>query len=44
MKVGGKSRLVCPSKIAYGDEGRPPVIPGGATLIFEIELLSVNGA
>ncbi len=44
MKVGGKSRLVCPSSIAYGDGGRPPVIPGGATLVFEIELLSVNGA
>jgi FKBP-type peptidyl-prolyl cis-trans isomerase FkpA len=44
MKVGGKSRLVCPSSIAYGDSGRPPVIPGGATLVFEIELLSVNGA
>jgi FKBP-type peptidyl-prolyl cis-trans isomerase FkpA len=44
MKIGGKSRLVCPSSIAYGDEGRPPVIPGGATLVFEIELLSVNGA
>ena len=34
MKVGGKARLVCPSSIAYGDEGRPS-IPGGATLIFE---------
>jgi len=43
MKVGGKSRLVCPSSIAYGDEGRPPAIPGGATLVFEIELLSVGG-
>jgi FKBP-type peptidyl-prolyl cis-trans isomerase FkpA len=43
MKVGGKSRLVCPSGIAYGDGGRPPVIPGGATLVFEIELLGVNG-
>jgi FKBP-type peptidyl-prolyl cis-trans isomerase FkpA len=41
MKVGGKSRLVCPSEIAYGDQGRPS-IPGGATLIFEIELLGVN--
>jgi FKBP-type peptidyl-prolyl cis-trans isomerase FkpA len=43
MKVGGKARLVCPSDIAYGDQGHPPVIPGGATLIFEIELLEING-
>lgn len=41
MKVGGKSQLVCPSEIAYGDGGRPS-IPGGATLIFEIELLALN--
>jgi FKBP-type peptidyl-prolyl cis-trans isomerase FkpA len=41
MKVGGKSQLVCPAEIAYGDGGRPS-IPGGATLIFEIELLGVN--
>ncbi|MFN7132109.1 MAG: FKBP-type peptidyl-prolyl cis-trans isomerase, partial [Myxococcales bacterium] len=39
MKVGGKAQLVCPSKIAYGDMGRPPTIPGGATLVFEVELL-----
>ncbi len=43
MKVGGKARLVCPSDLAYGDNGRPP-IPGGATLEFEIELLEVVGA
>jgi FKBP-type peptidyl-prolyl cis-trans isomerase FkpA len=43
MKVGGKAQLVCPSDIAYGDNGHPPVIPGGATLIFEIELLEING-
>src|SRR5262249_9396502 len=38
MKVGGKAMLTCPSDIAYGDGGHPPVIPGGATLVFEIEL------
>jgi FKBP-type peptidyl-prolyl cis-trans isomerase FkpA len=43
MKVGGKSMLVCPSDLAYGDQGRPG-IPGGATLVFEVELLGiVNG-
>jgi FKBP-type peptidyl-prolyl cis-trans isomerase FkpA len=41
MKVGGKAKLVCPSSIAYGDEGRPPTIPGGATLVFEVELLDI---
>jgi FKBP-type peptidyl-prolyl cis-trans isomerase FkpA len=42
MKVGGKARLVCPSDIAYGDQGRPPVILGGTTLVFEVELLDVK--
>jgi FKBP-type peptidyl-prolyl cis-trans isomerase FkpA len=41
MKVGGKSMLVCPSDIAYGNVGHPPTIPGGATLNFEIELLEI---
>jgi FKBP-type peptidyl-prolyl cis-trans isomerase FkpA len=41
MKVGGKAKLVCPSDVAYGDQGHPPVIPGGSTLIFEIELLEI---
>ena len=40
MKPGGKAMLVCPSDLAYGDQGRPS-IPGGATLIFEIELLEI---
>ena len=40
--AGGKSRLVCPSDIAYGDNGHPPTIPGGATLIFEVELMSIQ--
>jgi FKBP-type peptidyl-prolyl cis-trans isomerase FkpA len=42
MKVGEKARLVCPSNIAYGDGGRPPQIPGGSTLVFEIELLGIT--
>ena len=42
MKVGDKARLVCPSDIAYGDQGRPPTIPGGATLVFEVELLEIK--
>jgi len=42
MKVGEKARLVCPSSIAYGDQGRPPTIPGGATLVFEVELVGIT--
>ncbi len=42
MKAGGKSQLVCPASIAYGDRGAPPDIPGGATLVFEIELLGIT--
>jgi FKBP-type peptidyl-prolyl cis-trans isomerase FkpA len=41
MKVGGKSKLVCPSEIAYGDQGQGP-IPGGAALVFEVELLAIE--
>jgi FKBP-type peptidyl-prolyl cis-trans isomerase FkpA/FKBP-type peptidyl-prolyl cis-trans isomerase FklB len=42
MKVGGKSKLVCPSDIAYGDRGSPPKIKPGATLVFEVELLEIE--
>jgi FKBP-type peptidyl-prolyl cis-trans isomerase FkpA len=42
MKAGGKSKLTCPSDIAYGDRGSPPLIKPGATLVFEVELLSIE--
>jgi FKBP-type peptidyl-prolyl cis-trans isomerase FkpA/FKBP-type peptidyl-prolyl cis-trans isomerase FklB len=41
IKVGGKSRLVCPANLAYGDRGSPPAIKPGAVLVFEVELLEI---
>ena len=40
MKVGGKAQLVCPANLAYGDRPRPK-IPGGSTLVFDVELLEI---
>jgi FKBP-type peptidyl-prolyl cis-trans isomerase FkpA len=40
IKIGGKSKLVCPSNLAYGSSGRPG-IPPDSTLIFEVELLEI---
>jgi FKBP-type peptidyl-prolyl cis-trans isomerase FkpA len=41
MKVGGKTRLVCPPNLAYGSRGVPGTIPPDSTLVFEIELLEI---
>ena len=41
IKVGGKAKLTCPPAIAYGERGAGSVVPPGATLQFEVELLGI---
>jgi FKBP-type peptidyl-prolyl cis-trans isomerase FkpA len=43
MKVGGSAKLTCPPATAYGERGAGGVIPPNATLLFEVELLAING-
>jgi len=41
MKVGERRNVVIPPKMGYGDRGAGGVIPGGATLYFDMELVNV---
>ena len=43
MELGEKAELTVASDYGYGDRGRPGVIPGGATMIFKVELIAING-
>jgi FKBP-type peptidyl-prolyl cis-trans isomerase len=42
MKIGGRRRLTIPADLAYGDSGAGGVIPPGATLVFDIDLVAIE--
>ncbi|KAH8046253.1 FK506 binding protein [Aureococcus anophagefferens] len=44
MVKGDKWEMYIPSELGYGDRGSPPKIPGGAPLVFTMEILEINGA
>lgn len=42
MKVGGEAKLTIPAELAFGENGRPPVIPPQSVLVFKVKLLGVK--
>ena len=43
LSLGQKANLICSPDYAYGARGFPPIIPPNSTLVFEVELLAING-